>query len=98
VGFSVGGGAVLMAGNTAVGNLDGFHNDDVSGNRFLRNLAVGNQSGIHNSLGTKATFRRNLALENDETDLIDSRPNCDDNVWDANTYAVVNKPCVENFP
>jgi hypothetical protein len=57
-----------------------------------------NQSGIHNSLGAEAIFRRNLSLENDEIDLTDSKPNCDDNVWEANTYAVVNKPCVENFP
>ncbi len=85
-GFLISGNNHFFWHNSANGNtIFGF---SISGdfNVFLLNSAIGNLSGFRNNFGANDnTYKFNTALDND-TDLVDAIADCDNNVWENNTF------------
>lgn len=84
--------------NTAVGNVDnGFSVSESTDTTLQKNAATGN--GLNGIFvleeATHNFFIKNTAVGNSAIDLVDENPDCDDNLWKANTFGSKSQACIQ---
>lgn len=82
---------------------DGIHLavNIVTGQGATRNLVQGNSVGRNASDGIQINGRDNrildnTSLENAGIDLVDTNPDCDNNIWSGNVFGTASPDCVTN--
>lgn len=83
-GIITGGGSTLVENNFSQGNAASGIRVNSTNNTIRSNTAVQNARFVN-----QATIATGGAF-----DLMDTRANCDANVWQANTYGTRNQPCI----